>query len=179
MTRHTYTPQFETFWSWTPVAAKRCGKLVASRKYDIALSHIGTDALLTACKAWRGAVAQKDPQFVEMASTWLNQGRWSAYLPEAPPDTTLDDTPATAQPDGLTARSRVNGMLSAEWQVVTDALLASRMMPRCWIQCLTLTGINSQQRPILQADTRFSARWISDNFQPTIERLWKRPVVVQ
>lgn len=74
---------FETFWQSYPKRSGFNSKKQALKSYKKAIKNTSPADLLTAVKSF--AVAEKakiGTEFIPMASTWLNQSRWEAYLPD-------------------------------------------------------------------------------------------------
>lgn len=70
-----YPAEFETFWRSCPKASRRGGK---KKPFEVwrKLSPGERIAVMEGCRLWCKRVKDKDPRYIEMVQTWMNQRRW-------------------------------------------------------------------------------------------------------
>jgi len=64
---------FETFWNLYP---RKESRKRAEQAFNMLTPNVAIDALLTATRAYRDSVQDKDLQYVALACNWLEQERW-------------------------------------------------------------------------------------------------------
>lgn len=80
--QNTADEKFEEFWSTYP-RRKGNPKKPAGQKFAAAVKRgVDPDQIIAGAEAYARSVSGKDPQFTAMATTWLNQERWSDCLDE-------------------------------------------------------------------------------------------------